>query len=73
MVLILVMYLQSECIEKYQFELGKNMIEKHDFDVIHGLVVLCRKTRCIRRMHSHDVGRQIETSQIDAAIDVFLF
>ena len=33
---------------------------EHDFDVILGLVVLCRKLRWICHKHSNDVVRQVE-------------
>ena len=48
--MLIVIYLQSESIEKYQVEL----CSKYDFDVILGQVVLCRK-------YSNDVGQQVET------------
>ena len=54
-------YLQSECIEKYQFELCSKYDRKYGFDVILGKVVLCRKLRWICRKHSNDVARQVET------------
>ena len=51
---MIIIYLQSECIEKYQVELSSKYDREHDFDVIVGWVVLCRK-------HSNDVARQVET------------
>ena len=55
-------YLESKCIEKYQFELCSKYDREHDFDIILGLVVLCRKLRWICRKHSNNVVRQVEMS-----------
>ena len=54
-------YLQSECIEKYQFQLCSNFDREYDFDVIIGKVVPCRKRRWICRKHLNSVKRQVET------------
>ena len=56
-----IIYLQSECIEKYQFKLYSKCDREHDFDVILGHVVPCRKLRWIYRKHLYDVARQVET------------
>ena len=42
-----IIYLQSECIKKYQFELCSKYGKEHDFDVMLGLVVPCRKLKWI--------------------------
>ena len=47
-------YLQSECIEKYQFELFSKYDREHGFDVILQQVVRCHKLRWICRKHSND-------------------
>ena len=57
----IIVYLQSECIEKYQFELCSKYDREHDFDVILRWVVPCRKLRWICRKHSNAVVWQVET------------
>ena len=58
---IFIIYLQSECIEKHQFELCSKYNREYGFDVILGYVVLCRKLRWVCHKHSSDVARQVET------------
>ena len=57
----IIIYLQSECIENYQFKLCSKCDREYGFDVIAGQVVFCRKLRRICRKHSNDVARQVET------------
>ena len=54
-------YLQSECIEKYQFELCSKYDREYRFDAILGKDVLCRKLRLICCKHSNNVARKVET------------
>ena len=56
-----IIYLQSEYIEKYQFELCSKYDREYDFDVILESVIPCRKLEWICRKHSNDVARQVET------------
>ena len=58
--IIFIICLQSERIEKYQFELCPKYGREYDFDDTLGLVVFCRKLRWICRNHSIDVARQVE-------------
>ena len=53
-------YLQSESIKKYQFELCSKYDREHDFDIIFGKVVSCRKLTLICQKYSNDVSRQVE-------------
>ena len=55
-----IIYVQSEYIEKYQFDLGSKYDREYGFDVIFGKVLLCRKLRWICCKHSSDVARQVE-------------
>ena len=57
---LITIYLQSECIEKYQFELCSKYDKERDFDLILRSVVPCRKLRWVCRKHSNDVARQDE-------------
>ena len=52
----IIIYPQSEC------ELCSKYDREHDFDVILGLVVLCRKMRWICHKHSNGVVQQVEIS-----------
>ena len=56
----IIIYLQSECIEKYQFELCSKYGREHDLDVTLGQVLSCRKLRWICRKNSNDFMRQVE-------------
>ena len=53
-----IIYLQSERIEKYRFELCSKYDTEHDFDVILEHAVPCRKLRWICCRRSNDVVRQ---------------
>ena len=53
-------YLQTECIERYQFQQCSKYDREHDFDVILEQNVPCRKLMWICRKHSNDVARQVE-------------
>ena len=53
-------YLQSEYIEKYQYERCSKYDREHNFDVTLGSVVPSRKLRWICRKNSNDLVRQVE-------------
>ena len=55
------MYLQSEYIEKCQYDPCSKYDREHDFDVILRSIVPCRNLRWICRKHSNDVASQVET------------
>ena len=57
----ILLYLRSECIEKYQFEPCSKYDREYDFDLIFGQVVPCSMLRWICCKHSHDVERQVKT------------
>ena len=63
-------YLQTECIEKYQFYLCSKCDREHDLDVILRQVVSCRKLRWICRKRSNDVAREVKTPGKDIARQV---
>ena len=52
--------LWTECIEKCQFQLSSKYDREHDFDVIIGHIVPCRKLWWICRKHSNDVAQRVE-------------
>ena len=54
-------YLQSECIEKYLFKSCSKYDRDHDSDVIFRQVTPFPKLRCICRKHKNDVAQQLET------------
>ena len=45
----------------YQVELCSKYDREHDFDVMLGYIVICRKLRWICHKHSNNVVRQVET------------
>ena len=54
-------YLQTLYIDKNQSWLCYKCDREHDFDVVLGQVVPCRKLKWICRMHSIDLAQQVET------------
>ena len=61
MVTKITIYLQSECIEKYQFKLFSNYDRELDFDIRLGYVIFYCKLRWICYKHSNDAAQQVET------------
>ena len=58
--MLIITYLKSEYIEKYQLELCSKYDREHDFDVLLVQVEHCRKLRWMCRKHSNDVMGQVE-------------
>ena len=57
---VVIIYLQNESIEMYQFKLCLKCDKEHDFDVIVWLVVPCRKLRWTCLKHRNNVACHVE-------------